>query len=180
MYSQVKGDGKSYKFLSSRTHKAHMLKRNPRKITWTVLYRRYYSKKFPTPFSHCLVNGLAPVHFYTIMSLCDLGARLAPPFHFPRSTDSGRLMRDIVPDVCLGLHLASNTWYKYYLYFNLLAMFGTETISLILLSSLGSTRRVSRRMWPRRGLAAPRSSSVPSLEQLCRSDSWAHNIFFLF
>ena len=43
MYSQVKGDGKSYKFLSSRTHKAHMLKRNPRKITWTVLYRRYYS-----------------------------------------------------------------------------------------------------------------------------------------
>ena len=64
MYSQVKGDGKSYKFLSSRTHKAHMLKRNPRKITWTVLYRRYYSKKFPTPFSHCLVIGLAPVHSF--------------------------------------------------------------------------------------------------------------------
>merc|ERR1711998_258163 len=38
------GDGKSYKFLSSRTHKAHMLKRNPRKITWTVLYRRKHKK----------------------------------------------------------------------------------------------------------------------------------------
>ena len=51
MYSQVKGDGKSYKFLSSRTHKAHMLKRNPRKITWTVLYRRYYSNysRHPSP-----------------------------------------------------------------------------------------------------------------------------------
>merc|ERR1711988_1600991 len=36
--------GKSYKFLSSRTHKAHMLKRNPRKITWTVLYRREHKK----------------------------------------------------------------------------------------------------------------------------------------
>merc|ERR1712021_203570 len=36
--------GKSYKFLSSRTHKAHMLKRNPRKITWTVLYRRKHKK----------------------------------------------------------------------------------------------------------------------------------------
>ena len=40
----VKADGKSYKFLSSRTHKAHMLKRNPRKISWTVLYRRKHKK----------------------------------------------------------------------------------------------------------------------------------------
>merc|ERR1712080_372196 len=40
----VKADGKSYKFLSSRTHKAHMLKRNPRNITWTVLYRRKHEK----------------------------------------------------------------------------------------------------------------------------------------
>merc|ERR1712201_36301 len=40
----VKGDGRSYKFLSCRTHKAHMLKRNPRKITWTVLYRRKHKK----------------------------------------------------------------------------------------------------------------------------------------
>merc|ERR1739838_449981 len=37
-------DGKSYKFLSSRTHKAHMLKRNPREVTWTVLYRRKHKK----------------------------------------------------------------------------------------------------------------------------------------
>ena len=35
----VKIDGKSYKFLSSKTQKGHDLKRNPRKITWTVLYR---------------------------------------------------------------------------------------------------------------------------------------------
>merc|ERR1712203_832528 len=44
MGTLVKADGKSYKFLSSRTHKAHMLKRNPRKITWTVLYRRKHKK----------------------------------------------------------------------------------------------------------------------------------------
>merc|ERR1719186_1552678 len=40
----VKADGKSYKFLSSRTHKAHLLKRNPREVTWTVLYRRKHKK----------------------------------------------------------------------------------------------------------------------------------------
>merc|ERR1712106_1260972 len=40
----VKADGKSYKFLSSRTHKAHILKRNPREVTWTVLYRRKHKK----------------------------------------------------------------------------------------------------------------------------------------
>merc|ERR1711890_8865 len=40
----VKGDGKSYKFLSSRTHKAHLLKRNPRNTTWTALYRRKHKK----------------------------------------------------------------------------------------------------------------------------------------
>merc|ERR1712128_73623 len=32
------------KFLSSRTHKAHLLKRNPREVTWTVLYRRKHKK----------------------------------------------------------------------------------------------------------------------------------------
>merc|ERR1711994_1073678 len=37
-------DGKSYKFLSSRTHKAHILKRNPRETSWTVLYRRKHKK----------------------------------------------------------------------------------------------------------------------------------------
>ena len=33
-----------YRFLSSRTHKAHLLKRNPREVTWTVLYRRKHKK----------------------------------------------------------------------------------------------------------------------------------------
>merc|ERR1711936_1370969 len=40
----VKVDGKSYKFLSNRTHKAHLLKRNPRETCWTVLYRRKHKK----------------------------------------------------------------------------------------------------------------------------------------
>merc|ERR1712217_529644 len=40
----IEVDGKSYKFLSSRTHKAHLLKRNPREVTWTVLYRRKHKK----------------------------------------------------------------------------------------------------------------------------------------
>merc|ERR1711872_642725 len=40
----VKADGKTYKFLSSKTQRAHDLKRNPRKITWTVLYRRKHKK----------------------------------------------------------------------------------------------------------------------------------------
>merc|ERR1712219_99851 len=44
MGTMVKADGKTYKFLSSRTQKAHDLKRNPRKITWTVLYRRKHKK----------------------------------------------------------------------------------------------------------------------------------------
>merc|ERR1712177_23902 len=44
MGTLVKADGKSYKFLSGRTHKAHMLKRNPREVTWTVLYRRKHKK----------------------------------------------------------------------------------------------------------------------------------------
>merc|ERR1712179_64890 len=44
MGTLVKADGKSYKFLSSRTHKAHMMKRNPREVSWTVLYRRKHKK----------------------------------------------------------------------------------------------------------------------------------------
>jgi len=40
----VKADGKTYKFLSAKTQKSHDLKRNPRKITWTVLYRRKHKK----------------------------------------------------------------------------------------------------------------------------------------
>ena len=38
--TMVKADGKTYKFLSAKTQRSHDLKRNPRKITWTVLYRK--------------------------------------------------------------------------------------------------------------------------------------------
>merc|ERR1712203_1164677 len=40
----IKQDGKTFKFLDSRSHKAHLLKRTPRKVTWTVLYRRKHRK----------------------------------------------------------------------------------------------------------------------------------------
>merc|ERR1712025_721419 len=40
----VKSDGKVFKFLDGRSHRAHLLKRNPRKVTWTVLYRRKHRK----------------------------------------------------------------------------------------------------------------------------------------
>merc|ERR1712223_478546 len=40
----VKSDGKVFKFLDGRSMKAHLLKRNPRKVTWTVLYRRKHKK----------------------------------------------------------------------------------------------------------------------------------------
>merc|ERR1712203_1141111 len=40
----IKSDGKVYKFLDGRSMKAHLLKRNPRKVTWTVLYRRKHKK----------------------------------------------------------------------------------------------------------------------------------------
>merc|ERR1712126_67721 len=36
----IKADGKTFRFLDGRSKKAHRLKRNPRKVTWTVLYRR--------------------------------------------------------------------------------------------------------------------------------------------
>merc|ERR1711945_85275 len=42
--SLIKVDGKNYKFLSGRTHKAHLLKPNPREVTWTGLYRRKHKK----------------------------------------------------------------------------------------------------------------------------------------
>merc|ERR1711862_1002985 len=40
----VKSDGKVFKFLDGRSMRAHLLKRNPRKVTWTVLYRRKHKK----------------------------------------------------------------------------------------------------------------------------------------
>merc|ERR1712029_546707 len=42
--SLVKVDGKNLRFLSGRTHKAHLLKRNPRETWGTVLYRRKHKK----------------------------------------------------------------------------------------------------------------------------------------
>merc|ERR1711997_928070 len=40
----VKADGKVFEFLDGRSQKANFLKRNPRKVTWTVLYRRKHRK----------------------------------------------------------------------------------------------------------------------------------------
>lgn len=42
--TMVKADGKTYKFLSAKTQRSHDLKRNPRNITWTTLYRRKHKK----------------------------------------------------------------------------------------------------------------------------------------
>merc|ERR1711994_417102 len=39
-----KADGKVFRFLDGRSKKAHLLKRNPRKVTWAVLYRRRHRK----------------------------------------------------------------------------------------------------------------------------------------
>merc|ERR1712150_356885 len=40
----VKVDGRSFIFLNAKCEKLHLAKRNPRKITWTVLYRRKHKK----------------------------------------------------------------------------------------------------------------------------------------
>ncbi|KAH8021560.1 hypothetical protein MRX96_011434 [Rhipicephalus microplus] len=40
----VKTDGKTFHFLNSKCEASHMMKRNPRKVTWTVLYRRKHKK----------------------------------------------------------------------------------------------------------------------------------------
>ncbi|GIZ01911.1 60S ribosomal protein L24 [Caerostris extrusa] len=40
----VKTDGKTFTFLNGKCEASHMMKRNPRKITWTVLYRRKHKK----------------------------------------------------------------------------------------------------------------------------------------
>lgn len=40
----VRGDGRSFYFLSSKCERSHYLKRNPREVNWTVLYRRKYKK----------------------------------------------------------------------------------------------------------------------------------------
>merc|ERR1712062_421828 len=53
----VKSDGKVFKFLDGRSMKAHLLKRNPRKVTWTVLYRRKHRKGIEEEASKKLPRG---------------------------------------------------------------------------------------------------------------------------
>merc|ERR1711893_358737 len=40
----VKTDGRTFIFLSAKCEASHLMKRNPRKISWTVLYRRKMKK----------------------------------------------------------------------------------------------------------------------------------------
>ncbi|XP_074657387.1 large ribosomal subunit protein eL24-like [Tubulanus polymorphus] len=40
----IRLDGKSYTFINGKCQKSHVMKRNPRKINWTVLYRRKHKK----------------------------------------------------------------------------------------------------------------------------------------
>ncbi|CAH1406446.1 unnamed protein product [Nezara viridula] len=40
----VKADGKTFTFLNSKCEASHLMRRNPRKVTWTVLYRRKHKK----------------------------------------------------------------------------------------------------------------------------------------
>ncbi|GAB1605034.1 60S ribosomal protein L24-like [Argonauta hians] len=40
----VKADGKVLQFLNSKCERSYKMKRNPRKINWTVLYRRKHKK----------------------------------------------------------------------------------------------------------------------------------------
>ncbi|MCL4131604.1 UNVERIFIED_CONTAM: hypothetical protein GTU68_002319 [Idotea baltica] len=42
--TMVRVDGKTFVFLNGKCEAAHMMKRNPREITWTVLYRRKHKK----------------------------------------------------------------------------------------------------------------------------------------
>lgn len=40
----IRADGRQLYFLSSKCERSHYLKRNPREVSWTVLYRRKYRK----------------------------------------------------------------------------------------------------------------------------------------
>ncbi|CAD7085919.1 unnamed protein product [Hermetia illucens] len=42
--TMVKVDGKVFTFLDKKCERSYLLKRNPRKVTWTVLYRRKHKK----------------------------------------------------------------------------------------------------------------------------------------
>jgi len=40
----VKTDGRAFTFINAKSEKSHAMKRNPRRINWTVLYRRKHKK----------------------------------------------------------------------------------------------------------------------------------------
>merc|ERR1712048_679580 len=40
----IRLDGKAYHFLSKKAQRSFLMKRNPRKISWTVLYRKKHKK----------------------------------------------------------------------------------------------------------------------------------------
>ncbi|KAF6773492.1 hypothetical protein AHF37_07453 [Paragonimus kellicotti] len=40
----IRADGRAFYFINSKCERSHYLKRNPRKITWTILYRRKNKK----------------------------------------------------------------------------------------------------------------------------------------
>merc|ERR1711862_238388 len=40
----IKSDGRVFNFLSHKCERSHTMKRNPRNINWTVLYRRKHKK----------------------------------------------------------------------------------------------------------------------------------------
>uniref|UniRef100_A0A182N8Q4 Large ribosomal subunit protein eL24 n=1 Tax=Anopheles dirus TaxID=7168 RepID=A0A182N8Q4_9DIPT len=40
----VKADGKTFTFLNKKCERSFLMKRNPRKVKWTVLYRRKHKK----------------------------------------------------------------------------------------------------------------------------------------
>merc|ERR1712142_638100 len=42
--TMVRIDGKTYIFLNAKCAAAHLMKRNPREVPWTVLYRRKHKK----------------------------------------------------------------------------------------------------------------------------------------
>merc|ERR1712212_879458 len=42
--TMVRIDGKSFIFLNAKCEASHLMKRNPREVTWTVLYRRLHKK----------------------------------------------------------------------------------------------------------------------------------------
>ncbi|KAF4522664.1 hypothetical protein B566_EDAN012106 [Ephemera danica] len=42
--TMVKQDGKVFTFLNAKCESSHLMKRNPRKVTWTVLYRLPYMR----------------------------------------------------------------------------------------------------------------------------------------